>query len=45
LSFGELFAHSQQQGSNVVIALDHNDQLVLENVERNDLDNGDFVFA
>ena len=43
-SFAELSAHSQQQGSTVVIALDHNDRLVLENINGL-LNEDDFLFA
>jgi hypothetical protein len=43
-SFAELSAHSQQQGSTIVIALDHNDRLVLENVS-GALDDLEFLFA
>jgi hypothetical protein len=44
-SFGALMAHSQQQGSNVVITLDHNDRLVLEHVSLGALNAGDFLFV
>ena len=44
-SFGELKAHSSQGGSDVVIALDFNDQLVLANTEGSTLSGTDFLFA
>ena len=44
-SFDDLWAHSQQQGGNVVIALDRNDRLVLENVDLDDLNDDDFLIG
>ena len=44
-SFGALLARSHQQGSNVVIMLDHNDRLILENVQLSALNGGDFLFV
>jgi hypothetical protein len=44
-SFGELKAHTSQGGSDVVIALDCNDQLVLANTDVGALSTGDFLFA
>jgi hypothetical protein len=44
-SFGEVTAHSQQRGSNVVINLDNNDTLVLSNVQLSVLTGGDFLFV
>jgi hypothetical protein len=44
-SFGELKAHTSQGGSDAVIALDRNDQLVLANTEVTALSDGDFLFA
>src|SRR5262245_46937377 len=44
-SFGDLQAHSKQQGGDVTIALDHNDKLVLENVQLSSLNFGDFLFG
>jgi hypothetical protein len=44
-SFGALLAHAHQRGSDVVIALDHNDTLVLHGVQRSALDTGDFLFV
>jgi len=42
---GDLMAHSSQHGSDVVINLGHNDQLVLEHVNLSALNAGDFFFA
>jgi hypothetical protein len=44
-SFSQLTAHSQQQGNNVVVALDHNDTLVLEHVQLSGLNSHEFIFA
>ena len=44
-SFGGVMAHSRQRGNDVVITLDHNDQLVLENVHLNTLNAHDFLFV
>jgi hypothetical protein len=44
-SLGELQTQSHQQGSNVVITLDHNDRLVLEHVQLSALTAGDFLFV
>ena len=44
-NFGDLKAHSYQQGSNVVIGLGNSDQLTLANVKLSSLDAGDFKFA
>jgi hypothetical protein len=44
-SFDDLEAHSQQQGNNVVVALDHDDTLILENLQLNALNAGDFFFG
>ena len=43
--FDELEANSQQDGSDVVIELDHNDTLVLKNLLISALSDGDFLFA
>jgi hypothetical protein len=43
--FGELLAESSQSGADVVIDLDHNDTLVLSNVQLNALYAGDFLFG
>ena len=43
--FSELMAHSSQHGNDVVVALDHNDTLVLENVQLDALKFGDFLFV
>ena len=43
--FKDLQAHSKQQGADVIIALDHNDKLVLENVQLSSLNSGDFLFV
>jgi hypothetical protein len=43
-SFGDLEAHSQQSGNDVVITLDHNDHLVLAGVQLSALNAGDFLF-
>jgi hypothetical protein len=37
--------HPAQQGANVVINLDHNDKLVLQNVQLSALNAGDFLFG
>jgi hypothetical protein len=42
-SFHEVQTHSRQLGHDVVITLDHNDQLVLANVHLNALNAGDFL--
>jgi hypothetical protein len=42
-SFGQLMAHSHQQGSDVVIALDHNDTLVLSHLQLSTLTAQDFI--
>jgi hypothetical protein len=44
-SFGELQAHSKQQSNDVLITLDHNDKLVLENVQLGALNADDFFLA
>ena len=44
-NFGALQANSKQQGNDVVIALDHNDKLILENVQLSALNVGDFLFV
>jgi hypothetical protein len=44
-SFAEVTAHSQQQGNNVIVGLDHNDTLILENLQFNTLNAGDFFFG
>jgi hypothetical protein len=43
-SFGELQVHSRQRGSDVVISLDHNDTLILSNVQFSAMNSGDFLF-
>jgi hypothetical protein len=43
--FGDVLSHASQNGGNTVIALDHNDRLVLENTQLSALDAGDFQFA
>lgn len=43
--FEDLIARSTEQDGDVVIALDHNDQLVLANWQINGLQSGDFLFA
>jgi hypothetical protein len=43
--FGDVLAHASQKGGNTVIALDHNDRLVLENTLLGALDAGDFQVA
>jgi len=44
-SFNELTADSQQQGNDVVIALDQNDTLVLAGLQLGTLNDGDFLFV
>ncbi len=44
-NFSSLRAHSTQQGSDVIIALDHNDRLVLGQTQLNTLSAGEFLFA
>jgi hypothetical protein len=44
-SFGELTAHSKQRNGDVVITLDHNDSVVLANLQLAALNAGDFVFS
>ena len=44
-SFGEVTAHSQQRGNDVVINLDKNDTLVLSHVQLSALTDGDFLFV
>ena len=44
-SLAELQAHSQQQGSDLRVALDHNGTLVLNNVQLSALNTGDFLFG
>src|SRR5262249_39766315 len=44
-SFSALKAHSHQQGNDVVIDLDRNDQLVLEHVQLTTLNAGDFLLV
>jgi hypothetical protein len=38
-------AHSRQRGDDVVISLDHNDQLVLENLQVSALNSDDFFLV
>jgi hypothetical protein len=42
-SFGQVMAHSHQQGTDVVIALNHNDTLVLGHVQLSALNSADFI--
>ena len=42
-SFADLTAHSHQSGNDVVINLDHHDQLILAGVHLNALNAGDFI--
>jgi hypothetical protein len=44
-SFEELTAHSRQRNGDVVINLDHNDSLLLANLQLTALNAGDFVFS
>jgi hypothetical protein len=44
-SFEELSAHSRQRNGDVIITLDHNDSLVLANLQLALLNAGDFSFA
>ena len=44
-NLAELQAHSQQQGSDLRVALDHNDTLILNNVQLSALNTGDFLFG
>jgi hypothetical protein len=44
-NLAELTAHSQQQGSDLRVALDHNDTLILDNVQLSALNAGDFLFG
>ena len=44
-SFDDLLAHSTEQGSDLVVTLDHNDLLVLANWQISGLQSGDFLFA
>ncbi|MBR0719102.1 hypothetical protein [Bradyrhizobium liaoningense] len=44
-NFATLAAHSRQSGNSVVISLDHNDELVLANVQLSALHSFDFLFA
>ena len=44
-SFRDLLAHTTQVGSDAFIRLDRDDTLVLENVNRDDLEQNNFVFA
>jgi hypothetical protein len=41
----DLNAHSHQRGHDVVITLDHNDKVVLENVQLSALNSHDFLLA
>ena len=43
--FAAVLSHASQKGGNTVIALDHNDRLVLENTLLGTLDAGDFQLA
>ena len=43
--FDELLADSSQSGADVVIALDHNDTLVLANLQLSALNGDDFLFV
>jgi hypothetical protein len=43
--FADVLAHASQKGGNTVIALDHNDCIVLENTLLGALDAGDFQLA
>jgi hypothetical protein len=43
--FGDVLARASQKGGNTVIALDHDDRLVLQNTVLGALDAGDFQFA
>lgn len=43
--FGEVLAHASQKGGDTVIALDHNDRVILESTLLGALDAGDFQFA
>ncbi len=43
--FGDVISHAFQQGANTVIALDHNDRVVLENTLLGALNAGDFQLA
>jgi hypothetical protein len=42
-NFGQVMSHSHQQGSDVVIALHHNDALVLSHVQLSSLSTQDFI--
>jgi hypothetical protein len=42
-TFHDVQTHSRQHGNDVIIDLDHNDQLVLANVHLNALNAGDFL--
>ncbi|HET7714069.1 MAG TPA: hypothetical protein VFK86_00425 [Bauldia sp.] len=44
-SFAELMSEAEQDGGDVAIDLDHNDRLVLRDVQLGDLSAGDFLFA
>ena len=44
-SFGAVQSHSRQRGSDVVITLDHNDTLILEDVQFSVLNAGDFLLV
>lgn len=43
--FDEMMSHATQKGVSVVIALDHNDCLVLQKTQVSAMDAGDFQFA
>lgn len=44
-SLAELQAHSQQQGGDLIVGLDHKSTLVLNNVQLGALNTGDFLFG
>jgi hypothetical protein len=44
-NFSQLTAHSRQRGNDVVVTFDHNDTLVLENVQIGTLNVHDFLFV
>jgi hypothetical protein len=44
-NFNNLKAHSVQHGNDVIVSLDHNDQLVLGNTQLMNLHAGDFLFV
>jgi hypothetical protein len=43
--FDDVLAHASQKGGDTVIALDHNDRVVLDSTLLGALDAGDFHFA